>query len=148
MIMIQKEISQKNTIHKTFTIIFYFCAAYFFLMGSALIFFPGFLIRGFSDANINPVVLGMLRGAGGAILPYSLLYILITRNPVNRQWALSLILLANVIAIILDIGSILIDEYKLSYALLDMPVELISIIGIVIIWSNIKIINRRKNISK
>lgn len=128
-----------DTIQKAFKIIFYFCAAYFFLMGSALIFIPGFLIRGFSDANINPVVLGMLRGAGGAVLPYSLLYILITRNPVNRQWALSLILLANVIAILLDLGSILLGEYKLSYALIDMPVEIISIIGIVIIWSNIKI---------
>lgn len=146
--MTKKEIPRSATFQKTFKIIFYFCAFYFFLMGSALIFFPGFLIRGFSDANINPVVLGMLRGAGGAVLPYSILYILITHNPVNRQWALSLILLANVIAIILDIGSIVLGEYKLSYALLDMPVELISIIGIVIIWSNIKIYNRQKNISK
>ena len=134
-----------NTIQKAFKIIFYFCAAYFFLMGSSLIFIPGFLIRGFSDSNINPAVLGMLRGAGGAVLPYSLLYILITRNPVNRQWALSLILLANVIAIILDIGSIVLGEYKLSYALLDIPVELISIIGIVIIWSNIKIHKNRSH---
>ncbi len=139
------EISNKNTVPKIFKIIFYFCAVYFFMMGSALIFFPEFLIRGFSETKINPAIIGMLRGAGGSILPYSLLYVLITLNPVNRQWALSLILLANVIAVILDLGSILLGEYKLSYALIDMPIELISIIGIVIIWSNIKINNRNKS---
>lgn len=143
--MTVKEISKKSTVPRIFKIIFYFCAVYFLLMGSALIFFPEFLIRRFSETEINPVILGMLRGAGGSILPYSLLYILITLNPVNRQWALSLILLANVIAVFLDLGSILLGEYKLSYALIDMPVELISIIGIVIIWSNIKINNRNKS---
>jgi hypothetical protein len=144
--MTKKETLQSATFQKTFKIIFYFCAAYFFLMGSALIFFPGFLIRGFSDTNINPVILGMLRGAGGAILPYSLLYILIIQNPVNRQWALSLLLLANVIAIILDLGSILLEEYKIAYAIIDMPVEIISIIGIIIVWTNIKLNTRDKSL--
>lgn len=146
--MTQKEITRKTTLQKTFEIIFYFCAAYFFLMGSALIFFPGFLIRGFSDANVNPVILGMLRGAGGAIIPYSLLYILIIRNPVNRQWALSLILVANVIAVFLDLGSMVLGEYKLAYAMIDLPLEIVSIIGVIIIWTNIKINNRNKEFNK
>ena len=140
--MVEKEISSTKSIPKTFKIIFYFCAFYFFLMGSSLIFFPGFLIKGFSNTEVNPIIIGMLRGAGGSIIPYSLLYILITLNPFNRQWALGFILLANVIAIILDLGSLLLGEYKLSYAMIDLPVELTSIIGIIIIWIKIKISNR------
>jgi len=139
--MVGKEISSAKTIPKAFKIIFYFCAFYFFLMGSTLIFLPGFLIKGFSNTEVNPIIIGMLRGAGGAIIPYSLLYILIALNPFNRQWALSFILLANVIAIILDFGSLLLGEYKLSYAMIDLPVELASIIGIIIIWIKIKISN-------
>jgi hypothetical protein len=139
--MVGKEISSTKTIPKAFKIIFYFCAFYFFLMGSTLIFLPGFLIKGFSNTEVNPIIIGMLRGAGGAIIPYSLLYILIALNPFNRQWALSFILLANVIAIILDFGSLLLGEYKLSYAMIDLPVELASIIGIIIIWIKIKISN-------
>ena len=139
--MVEKEISSTKTIPKAFKIIFYICAFYFFLMGSALIFLPGFLIKGFSNTEVNPIIIGMLRGAGGAIIPYSLFYILIALNPFNRQWALSFILLAHVSAIILDIGSLLLGEYKLSYAMIDLPVEFASIIGIIIIWFKIKVSN-------
>jgi hypothetical protein len=137
--MAEKEIPATKMIPKAFKIIFYFCAFYFFLMGSTLIFIPGFLIKGFSNIEVNPIIIGMLRGAGGSIIPYSLFYILIALNPFNRRWALSFILLANVTAIILDTVSLLLGEYKLSYTMIDLPVELASIIGLIIIWRKIKI---------
>lgn len=140
--MVGKEISSTKKIPKAFKIIFYFCAFYFFLMGSTLIFLPGFLIKGFSNTEVNPIIIGMLRGAGGSIIPYSLLYIMIVLKPFNRQWALGFILLANVIAIILDLGSLLLGEYKLSYAMIDLPVEFTSIIGIIIIRIKTKIIKK------
>jgi hypothetical protein len=67
------------------------------------------------------------------------LYILIALDPYNRQWALYIIFLANVIAIILDFGSVILGEYKLSYAMIDVPFEMMSITGIVLIFWTIKI---------
>jgi hypothetical protein len=107
-------------------------------MGFSLIFFPEFITRGFSNNDINPTIIGMLRGAGGSIIPYSLLYIMITNKPFDRKWALYIILTANLIAICLDTASILFSEYKISNAMIDLPVELISILGIIIIWIKIK----------
>jgi hypothetical protein len=48
-----------------------------------------------------------------------------------------------VIAICLDLASILFSEYKISNAMIDLPVELISIIGIIIIWMKIKTIKNK-----
>lgn len=104
-------------------------------MGFGLIFLPRLLIRGFSDVEVNPIIIGMLRGAGGSILPYCLLYILIYKDPLKRLWVLPVILLANVTAITLDIVSLMLGEYKFSYAMYDIPIELMSIIGLWIIWS-------------
>jgi hypothetical protein len=115
-------------------IIFIICAVYFFQMGIGLIFLPRYLVNGFSNVDVNPTIIGMLRGAGGSILPYSLLYISISLEPVKRSWALYVICLANIIAIALDLGSLLLGEYTLAYAMIDIPVELLSIIGIVMIW--------------
>ena len=109
-------------------------------MGVGLIFLPRFLIQGFSEVDVNPIIIGMLRGAGGSILPYSLLYIMIALSPFRRLWALYIILLANVTAITLDLGSLILGEYKLSYAMIDIPIEILSIIGIVIIWLNQKLL--------
>jgi hypothetical protein len=108
-----------------------------------LIFLPEFLIKGFSNSENNPIIIGMIRGAGGSIIPYTLLYILIARNPINRQWALGVIILANVIAIFLDFGSLLTGEYKFIYLMFDVPIELLSITGIIILWVKIKLWNRR-----
>jgi hypothetical protein len=138
----QESFSQKPTF-EIFKIIFVICAIYFFLMGAGLIFFPRFLINGFSEVEVNPIIIEMLRGAGGSILPYCLLYIMIALNPFKRLWALYIIFLANVIAIALDLGSLLLGEYKLSYAMIDIPIEIMSIIGIVIILSKSKIIKAR-----
>ena len=123
-----------NTSMVVFKIIFFICAIYFFIMGAALIFIPQLLIKGISGDYANPTIIGILRGAGGSIIPYSLLYILIALNPLKRMWALYIIFTANVTAIVLDIGSVIIGEYKLSYAMYDIPIEILSIIGIIIIW--------------
>lgn len=136
--MTAKESFHKKPTFIIFKIIFVFCAVYFFLMGTGLIFFPRYLIKGFSEFDTNPVIIGLLRGAGGSILPYSLLYILILRNPFNRLWALYIISLANVIAITLDLGSVILEEYKLSYAIIDIPIEVMSIIAVAIIWLKTK----------
>jgi hypothetical protein len=124
---------------KAFRIIFIICAIYFLLMGTGLILFPHFIIKGFSEGNANPVIIGMLRGAGGSVIPYSIFYILISIDPYRRSWALYGIFFANVIAIALDLASVISGEYKLSYAMIDIPFELLSIIGIVIIWIKMKI---------
>jgi len=112
-------------------------------MGFSLIFFPVFITKGFSNNEINTTIIGMLRGAGGSIIPYSLLYIMIANKPFERKWALYIILAANLIAICLDSASILFSEYKISYAMIDLPVELISISGIIIIWMKIKTLNNK-----
>lgn len=132
--MTNRDILLQNEIPRVFKIIFYFCAFYFFLMGFSLIFLPGFITRGFSNNDINPTIIGMLRGAGGSIIPYSLLYIMIANKPYDRKWALYIILTANLIAICLDTTSIFFSEYKISNAMIDLPIELISILGIIIIW--------------
>jgi len=132
--MTNRDSLPQNEIPGVSRIIFYFCAFYFFLMGFSLIFFPEFITRGLSNNDINPTIIGMLRGAGGSIIPYSLLYIMIANRPFDRKWALLIILTANVIAICLDTVSILFSEYKISNAMIDLPVELISILGIIIIY--------------
>jgi hypothetical protein len=141
--MTNRDILSQNEIPGVFRIIFYFCAFYFFLMGFSLIFFPVFITKGFSNNDINPTIIGMLRGAGGSIIPYSLLYIMIANKPFDRKWALYIILTANVIAICLDSSSILFSEYKISNAMIDLPIELISISGIIIIWMRIKTITNK-----
>jgi hypothetical protein len=136
--MTNRDILPQNEIPNVFRIIFYFCAFYFFLMGFSLIFFPVFITKGFSNNDINPTIIGMLRGAGGSIIPYSLLYIMIANKPFERKWALYIILTANVTAVCLDTASIISSEYEISNAMIDLPVELISIVGIIIIWIKIK----------
>jgi hypothetical protein len=79
-----------------FRIIFYCCSVYFLIMGIGLVLFPRFLIEGVAGTDVNPTITGMLRGSGGAIIPYSLLYFLTAQKPVSRKWGLSIIALANV----------------------------------------------------
>ena len=119
--------------------VFVFCALYFFLMGASLIFIPEFLTNGFNDTTINPTIIGMLRGAGGSIIPYSILYIFLALDPYRKLWALYIILVANTLAIILDLGSVLFGEYNILNAMIDIPIELISILGIILVfWTNKK----------
>ena len=46
---------------------FYFCSVYFLLMGALLIFAPEMATR--TAGEQNPLIIGMLRGAGGSIVP-------------------------------------------------------------------------------
>jgi hypothetical protein len=77
----------------------------------------------------------MLRGAGGSIIPYSLIYVLIALKPVERRWAAYIIALANGIAIILDFTSVLIGEYKFVYAMFDVPIEVLSLLVIILFYT-------------
>jgi len=143
--MATTEVLITKSIPRIIKIIFSFCAFYFSLMGVSLIFLPGFLIKGVADAPINPTIIGMLRGAGGSIIPYSLLYIFIALDPYKKSWALYVILLANISAIILDLGSVIIGEYNILNAMIDLPIELISIIGIILVFWTDKKINKATN---
>ena len=129
---------QAGYAYTVFRIIFYFCAFYFLLMGIGLVVFPRFLVQGVAGVEVHPALIGMLRGAGGAIIPYSLLYFYTAGKPLERKWGLRVIAMANVLAIILDMGSVLLDEYKLSYAMMDIPVEVLSLLGIALAWSGIR----------
>ena len=115
-----------------FRIIFYFLAFYFFLMGIVLMLFPQIVTR--IAGEQHPIVLGMLRGAGGSIIPYSLIYILIANKPLKYRWLVYVVAVANVIAIILDFASVYLKEYQLSYAMIDVPFEVLSLVMIVILY--------------
>ena len=117
------------------------CAIYFLAMGLALMIFPAFISR--IAGPQDPVILGILRGAGGSIMPYSLLYVLVGRSPFNKQWAVIVIAMANMAAIVLDFISVFLGEYQLSYAMFDLPVELISLFLMVLFLLKFSGRNRR-----
>ncbi len=104
-------------------------AAYFFLMGTFLVLFPILLLDRLGQ-SATPAVVGMIRGAGGATIPYALLYLLLAAKPAERQWAGWVILLANGLAILLDLVSIFLAEYTPIQSLIDLPVEILSLIVI------------------
>ena len=107
-----------------FRITCYICGIYFLMMGFTLILFPAFITR--ISGPQDPVILGMLRGAGGSIIPYALLYYYVAVSPANKLWALMVIAFANLASIVLDFLSVFLGEYLLSYAMFDVPVELLS----------------------
>jgi hypothetical protein len=104
-------------------------AAYFFLMGAFLIIFPQLLLEKLGQPA-TPAIVGILRGAGGATIPYALLYILLAAKPAERQWVGYVILLANGLAIILDLISLFLAEYTPMQSLIDLPIEILSLIVI------------------
>ncbi len=110
----------------TFRVVCYVCAVYFLAMGLALMLFPAFISR--IAGPQDPIVLGMLRGAGGSIIPYSLFYVFVARSPFTRRWAVVVIAVANILAIALDMLSVHLGEYRLSYAMIDVPMEVLSLI--------------------
>jgi hypothetical protein len=115
-------------------IVFYTCAVYFLAMGLGLVLFPRFLVSGVAGTEVHPTLIGMLRGSGGAVIPYALLYLLTARNPASSLWVLSVIAVANTVAIMLDISSVLLDEYTLAYAMIDLPVEVVSLAAVMMVW--------------
>jgi len=122
--------SQHLKFIKVFRIVCYICAIYFLAMGLALMLFPAFISR--IAGTQDPVILGMLRGAGGSIVPYSILYIIVARSPLSKRWAIIVIAIANITAIVLDFLSVFLGEYLLSYAMIDVPVEVISLLMMVL----------------
>ncbi len=116
-----------------FRIVFFFMAFYFLLMGIMLAIFPQLLTKVAGEQS--DIILGILRGAGGSIIPYSLIYIFVALKPMERKLLAWIIVLANVIAIILDFTSVFLGEYLFIYALIDVPFELLSLIAIVILYS-------------
>jgi Na+/H+ antiporter NhaA len=111
----------------------YFMAFYFFAMGLALILFPQFLTRAVGEPPGR--ILGMLRGAGGSIIPYSLMYILVAMKPFERRGFALIIACANILAVIIDFTSVYLKEYQISQAMIDVPFELLSLFVLVKFYS-------------
>ena len=109
-----------------FRIVCYMCALYFLVMGLALILYPAFISR--IAGPQDPVILGLLRGAGGSIIPYALLYVFVAQSPMTRRWAVAVIAFANVVAIVLDMLSVHLEEYRLCYAMMHVPMEALSLL--------------------
>ena len=128
-----------------FRTVFFFMAFYFFMMGLTLALFPQILTK--IAGEQHGIILGMLRGAGGSILPYSLIYIFIAIKPLDRRWIAYIIALANVIAIILDFTSVFLKEYMFIYAMIDVPFEFLSLVTIVIFYSIPSIKKQIKNVN-
>ena len=113
-----------------FRIVCYICAIYFLIMGLALMLFPAFISR--IAGKQDPIIRGMLRGAGGSIIPYAILYIIVARSPFNKRWGVIVIAVANIAAIVLDFLSVFLGEYQLSFAMIDVPIEVISLLLMVL----------------
>jgi hypothetical protein len=117
----------------TFRIVLFFMAFYFFAMGLMLVLFPQLLIK---PAGGQPgTILGMLRGAGGSIIPYSLMYIWAAIKPLEGRRFSFIIACANVLSMILDFASVFLKEYKISHAMIDVPFELLSLFVLVYFYS-------------
>ncbi len=115
-----------------FRIICYLCGSYFFLMGLLLIISPQLATK---NAGVqHPMILGILRGTGGAVIISLVWYILIALKPLELRFIAFIIAFANVLAIVLDLVSVALGEYTLSHAMLDIPVELLSFFTIVIFY--------------
>jgi hypothetical protein len=108
-----------------FRVICHLCAFFFLAMGILLVGFPEIATRAAGEQS--PVVHGMLRGAGGSLLPYCLLYVLVAADPVSRRWGVVVIALGNAVAITLDLLSVHLGEYRLAWAMFDLPVETVSL---------------------
>ncbi len=117
---------------RIFRLVLSFMAFYFFLMGFMLLIFPQILTK--NAGAQHPIVLGMLRGAGGSIIPYSLFYIFVALNPLERRWVAFILAIANFIAMFCDLYSVFVGEYLLIYAMIDFPFELVSFLMILVFY--------------
>jgi hypothetical protein len=120
-----------------FRIIFCICAIFFFLMGILMMIFPELVTK--NAGMQHPLILGMLRGTGGMIIGSTLFYILVAIKPFERKWAAIIIAFGNIVAIVLDLVSVLLGEFQLSHAMIDIPFELLSLLTIVIFYSAFRI---------
>ena len=126
-----------------FRTIFCICAIFFFLMGILMMIFPELVTK---NAGVqHPLILGMLRGTGGMIIGSTLFYILVAIKPFERKWAAVIIAFGNILAILLDLVSVLLGEYEISHAMIDIPIEMLSFLTIVIFYSIFRIKNIDRN---
>ncbi len=116
----------------SFRIICYLCGSYFFLMGLFLILFPQMAIK--NTGVQHPTILGILRGTGGAVIISLVWYILIAMKPLKHRVIATILACANILAVALDLVSVVLGEYTLSHAMIDIPVELLSFFTIVIFY--------------
>jgi hypothetical protein len=116
-----------------FQIVLFFLAFCFFAMGLTMVLFPQVLTRAAGEPHA--VILGMLRGAGGSIIPYSFMYVWVAVQPFEGRRFAFVIACANALAIILDFTSVLLKEYQVSHAMIDAPLELLSVLVIVVFYS-------------
>ncbi len=115
-----------------FRIICYLCGFYFFLMGLLLILFPQMAIK---NSGVNhPMISGILRGTGGAVIISTVWYIIIAKKPLENKIIAIVIACANLLAIILDFTSVVLGEYTWSHAMIDIPVELVSFLTLAIFY--------------
>lgn len=120
---------------KLFRLVLSFMAFYFFVMGLMLLIFPQMLTK--SAGAQHPIILGMLRGAGGSIIPYSLFYIYVVLKPFERRWAAFILAIANIIAMFCDLYSVFVGEYLLIYAMIDFPFEMVSFLMILVFYFHV-----------
>ncbi len=117
----------------TFRTIFSVCAFYFFLMGMLMMIAPELATK---NAGVqHPLILGILRGIGGSILGSTVFYILIALKPFERRWAAIVIACANVLAIALDLVSVHFGEFTLGHAMIDIPIETLSLFTILVFYA-------------
>jgi hypothetical protein len=116
-----------------FRTIFYICAIYFLLMGILMMMFPELVTK---NAGVqHPMILGIMRGIGGSILGSTIFYIFIASKPFERRWAAFIIAFANILAIVLDFISVYLGEYTLNHAMIDIPIETLSLFTIVFFYT-------------
>lgn len=99
-------------------------------MGAFLILFPNLLLERLGEPS-SPIIIGIIRGAGAATVPYASLYILLAAKPSEHYWAGYIIGLANGLAILVDLFSLFRAEYSPIQSLIDLPVEMISLFVII-----------------
>lgn len=116
-----------------FRIIFSVCAIYFFLMGILMMVFPELVTK--NAGPQQPMILGLLRGSGGMIIGSTLFYIFIAIKPFERRWAAFIAAFGNIVAISLDLVSVTLGEFQLNHAMIDIPIELLSLLTIVMFYS-------------
>jgi hypothetical protein len=120
-----------------FRSIFSICAIFFSLMGILMMVFPELVTK---NAGVqHPLILGMLRGTGGMIIGSTLFYIMVAIKPFERKWAAVIIAIGNILAILLDLVSVHLGEYQFSHAMIDIPIEMLSLLTILLFYSIFKI---------
>jgi hypothetical protein len=120
-----------------FRSIFCVCTIFFFLMGLGMAAFPELITK---NAGVqHPLILGMLRGSGGMIIGTTLFYIMVAIKPIERKWAAGIIAFGNILAIAMDLISVYLGEYQLTHAMIDIPIEMLSLLTIVLFYSIVKI---------